>query len=106
MTRISTHAIDRCRTRRIPELALHAALEFGHTRTTRGAVVHTLGWRQVRDLAERGIDLSRYEGVEVVESHDGVIVTVYRNRNGRAMRGRGRVGRRGHRTYPRTSAHE
>jgi hypothetical protein len=88
MTQLSHHAARRCRTRSIPELALHAALQFGQERFVRGAVVHTLGWREIRDLAERGIDLSRFEGVEVVESHDGTIMTVYRNANARAMRDR------------------
>jgi predicted nuclease with RNAse H fold len=88
MTQLSHHAARRCRTRCIPELALQAALQFGQERFVRGAVVHTLGWREIRDLAERGIDLSRFEGVEVVESHDGTIMTVYRNANARAMRDR------------------
>lgn len=88
MSHLSRHAVQRCRTRRIPEQALDAALEFGQCRSTRGAIIYTLGWRQVRGQAERGLDLSRFEGVEVIESHDGTVLTVYRNSNARAIRDR------------------
>jgi hypothetical protein len=85
---ITRHAVDRCRSRSIPRSAVEAALEYGLQRPIRGADVYTLGWREVRFYAERGIDLSRWEGVEVVCAHDDRILTVYRNKNPRAMRDR------------------
>lgn len=85
---ITRHAIDRCRSRSIPRTAVEAALDYGVVRPIRGAEVYTLGWREVRFHAERGIDLSRWEGVEVVCAQDGRILTVYRNKNPRAMRDR------------------
>ena len=86
---LTRHALVRCHSRRIPVAAIEAAVDYGMCRVVRGAVVYTLGWREVRLCAERGLDLSRWEGVEVVAGHDGQIVTVYRNRNPRAMRDRG-----------------
>lgn len=85
---MSNHAIARCRARGISMQAVEAALDFGLHRAIRGADIYTLGWRVVRFWAARGVDLSRFEGTEVVCSHDGRILTVYRNKNRYAMRDR------------------
>jgi hypothetical protein len=89
---LSLHAIERSRTRRIPEDAILAVMEFGKHRSIRGADVYTLGWREVRRHAGACAGLDRWEGIEVVCAHDGQVVTVYRNRNPRALRDR--AGRR------------
>ena len=85
---LTLHATDRCRNRGIPTDAVNAAIEFGKHRAIRGADVYTLGWREVRFYADQGIDLSRWEGIEVVCAHDGHVLTVYRNKNPRALRDR------------------
>jgi hypothetical protein len=85
---LTRHALQRCLSRRIPTAALEAAFDYGLCRFTRGAVVYTLGWREVRCWARRGVELSRWEGIEVVVGHDGRIITAYRNQNPRAMRDR------------------
>jgi len=85
---LTRHAIDRARTRNIPNQAIEAAIDYGKHRAIRGADIYTIGWREVRFFAARGIDLSCWEGVEVVCSHDGRVLTVYRNRNPRALRDR------------------
>ena len=77
---MSRHAVHRCHTRHIPVDAVEVALEYGLCRRTRGAEIYILGWREVRFWAERGLDLSRFEGVEVICAHDGRVITVYRNR--------------------------
>jgi len=87
---LTRHAIERARTRTIPADAIQAALTYGAVRPIRGAEVYTLGWREVRRHAKRGVDLSRWEGVEVVCGHDGRVITVYRNKNDRALRDRSR----------------
>lgn len=86
--KLTLHATDRSRTRGIPTEAIEAAIEFGKHRAIRGADVYTLGWREVRFYARAGIDLSRWEGIEVVCAHDGQILTVYRNKHPRAFRDR------------------
>ena len=83
---LTHHAEHRARTRCIPGDALDAALDFGRHRATRGADIYTLGWREVRTLGARGVDVARWEGVEVVCSHDGTVITTYRNTNTRALR--------------------
>jgi hypothetical protein len=85
---LTLHATDRSRTRGIPTEAIEAVIEFGKHRAIRGADVYTLGWREVRFYAQAGIDLSRWEGIEVVCAHDGQILTVYRNKNPSAFRDR------------------
>jgi len=83
---LTHHAAHRCRTRGISTEAVEAAIDYGMHRAIRGADIYTIGWRQVRFHAKRGVDLSRWEGIEVVCAHDGRILTVYRNRNPHAMR--------------------
>ena len=85
---LTVHARRRSRARGIPTDAIEAVLEYGRHRAIRGADVFTLGWREVRFHARRGIELSPWEGVEVVCAHDGQILTVYRNKNPRALRDR------------------
>ncbi len=91
---LSLHARDRSRSRQIPTEAIDAAVDFGKHRAIRGADVYTLGWREVRFHARNGIDLSRWEGIEVVCAHDGRVLTVYRNWNPRALRDRTTLRRR------------
>ena len=79
--------------RGINHAAIDAVLEFGREVFTRGAVIHAIGRREIEQWAEDGIDLSPYDGVQVVCAHDGSVMTVYRNRNFRGLRtglGRGR----------------
>lgn len=85
---LTHHAVKRSRARGIRMNAIQAALAFGKHRAIRGADVYTLGWREVRLQARYGVDLSRWEGVEVVCAHGGQILTVYRNKNPRALRDR------------------
>lgn len=85
---LTLHAVDRSRTRGIPTMAIKATIEFGKFRAVRGADVYILGWREVRFHAARGIDLSRWEGIEVVCARNGRVLTVYRNKNPRALRDR------------------
>ena len=87
--KLTLHATDRSRTRGIPTEAIDTAMAYGKHRAIRGADVYTLGWREVRFYAQNGLDLSRWEGVEVVCAHDGQILTVYRNKNPHALRDRG-----------------
>lgn len=87
-TRLTHHARQRSRCRGIPTDAIEAAIDYGQHRAIRGADIYTLGWRQVRFHASRGLDLSHWEGVEVVCAHNGRVLTVYRNKNPHAFRRR------------------
>lgn len=86
--KLTRRARQRLRKRRIRLSAVEAVIDFGQRRSIRGAEVYVIGWRDVRFHQECGIDLSRFEGIEVVCAHDGAVLTVYRNQNRKAMRDR------------------
>jgi len=73
-----------------------AALDFGRLVRVRGAEVYALGRKEVNRLATVGIDVSEYEGVQVICAADGSVMTVYRNLDFRGLRPRSRprIGRR------------
>ena len=87
--RLTGHARRRLRQRAIRLTAVEAVIDFGRQRSVRGAEVFMIGWRDVRFYSEHGLDLSRFEGIEVVCSQDGAVLTVYRNENKKALRNRG-----------------
>lgn len=82
--------------RHISAAAVLATLCNGRIVRTRGAEIHILGRRQVTLAGRRGLDVSAHEGVHVICSPMGRILTVYRNRNPRRIRAQ-RVRRRGRR---------
>lgn len=91
MTRIvplplTTHARQRMDGRRVPAEAVAAVLAHGREAWVRGACVHALGRREVERGARRGLDLRPYEGLQVVCSPQGDILTVYRNHDFRRLR--------------------
>lgn len=94
---LTKHAAERMSTRSLPATAVAAAIAYGRVVHIRGADIHAIGRREVECHEREGIDLSRYEGVQVVCSVGGTILTVYRNRDFRGLRprhGRRRSNRR------------
>ena len=83
---LTTHARLRMDGRRIPEAAVAAVLEHGRAVWARGALIHAVGRREVARAARHGVDLRPCEGVQVVCSPDGGVVTVYRNHDFRPLR--------------------
>jgi len=82
--------------RGIDASAIDAAIDYGRAVYTRGAIVHAIGRNEIARWAAVGIDLSAYDGIQVVSGKDGTVLTVYRNRNFRLLRtglGRGRYNR-------------
>jgi len=78
--RLTNHAKDRMVGRRLSTTAVSATLDYGRTLHLRGAEIHFLGRREVRKHYRLGVDLSHLEGLMVVCSNEGVILTVYRNK--------------------------
>ncbi len=79
--RFTKHADLRANARRLSRQAVFAALEFGRRVYTRGAMICAIGRREVSRFALLGIDLSEFEGIQVVCAADGTLITVYRNRD-------------------------
>ena len=79
--RFTEHADRRANARRLRRQAVFAVLEFGRRIYTRGAMICAIGSREVRRFALLGIDLSKFEGIQVVCDPDGTLITAYRNRD-------------------------
>jgi len=91
---LTQHAHTRMTTRNLSPEAIAATLDFGRSIHTRGAEIYVIGRKEVEQYRQRGIDLSSFEGVQLVCAADGAILTVYRNRDFRRLRPRSRPWRR------------
>lgn len=90
---LTQHAGKRMLHRRIPGNAIDLVIEYGRVVFTRGAMIHAIGRNEVERYKKENVNLSECEGVQVICSMDGIVLTVYRNRNFRGLRtglGRGR----------------
>ncbi len=87
---LTNHAALRMQQRGISSTALLAALEYGRRIHAKGLTYHVLGHKEVAFHAERGVNLSDFEGLQVLVSEDGAVVTTYRNRNRHAIKGQAR----------------
>lgn len=90
---LTQHAGKRMRHRRIPGNAIELVIEYGRVVFTRGAMIYAIGRNEVERFKKENVNLSEFEGVQVVCSMDGIVLTVYRNQNFRKLRtglGRGR----------------
>ena len=81
------------RERWISDAAVRATLEHGRIVHVRGAVIHAIGRKEITRLRRRGIDLSHYEGIQIVCAPGGTVLTAYRNRDFRSLRPRCRRSR-------------
>ena len=89
--RLTVHASQRMNARGISHAAVQATLRHGRIVHVRGAAIHAIGRKEISRFRQHGIDLSRYEGIQIVCSPDGTILTVYRNRDFRGLRPRHRT---------------
>ncbi len=83
---LTHHARKRMDGRRIPAEAVNAVLTYGRAVHVRGACVHALGRREISWGEKNGVDLRPYKDLQVVCSHEGDVITVYRNADFRSLR--------------------
>jgi hypothetical protein len=92
--KLTQHALMRMAHRNIASEIIESVIEYGRVVYTRGAMIHAIGRKEVeRYRQEEDIDLSDCDGVQVVCSTEGTVLTVYRNQSFRGLRsglGRGR----------------
>lgn len=81
----SQHALDRMNQRRLNDNQVALVHKYGREVFARDAVYHFVGRKEVEAFADRA-DLSGVEGIHVLESRDGTVLTVYRNRGFRPCR--------------------
>lgn len=85
---LSRHAWQRMSGRGLSPDAILRVINFGRVAHVRGATIYAVGRKESARFKRDGIDLSDVEGVQAVCSVDGVIMTVYRNRDFRGLRPR------------------
>lgn len=85
---LTKHAEERMAMRGLRADAIDAALAYGRVVHVRGADICAIGRKEIARYAEDGIDLAAYDGVQVVVTSGGYILTVYRNRSFNGLRNR------------------
>ncbi len=95
---VSQHAMIRMTQRRISEQTVQTVLAHGRRTHARGAEWFMVGKKEVEAGRSKGMDLRPCKNVQVLCSPDGVVITVYRSADFRAMKRerRRRGSRRGH----------
>ena len=97
----SNHARQRMTSRGISSMAVQIVMRYGRMVQARGAEICVIGRKEVEEYGNAGIDLSRFEGIHVLCSREGAVITTYRNRNslnlGASRPRRRRYGRRSRR---------
>ncbi len=83
---LTQHARQRMNARNLGVKAIQAALDFGRIVRTRGAVVYAIGKKEVQRYQDRVGNLQRFEGVHVVCTSEGIILTAYRNHSFKKLR--------------------
>lgn len=91
---LTQHAWERMGERGLSPATVRLALNYGRDVHVRGATIYVVGRKEVRRYRQDGIELSSVEGVQVVCTDSGAILTVYRNRDLRGLRPRSRRARR------------
>ncbi len=86
---LTDHARMRMDARRIPTVAVELAFLFGRERHVKGATYFVIGRKEVERHRGAGVELGRFEGIQVVCAEDEAVVTVYRNRDFSGLRPRG-----------------
>lgn len=85
---VSQHAARRMTRRRVSPASIQVAFAIGRRVHTRGAVIWVIGHKEAERARAAGYDADRLEGLHVVCSFDGTILTVYRTQDLRRLRPR------------------
>ena len=88
---LSRHAEERMDARSIGATAIDGVIQCGRVVYANKARIYFVGRKEVRQHAMQGIDISAWEGIHVVTSFNGVVMTTYRNRDIRHLRPRRRA---------------
>jgi len=81
----SHHARVRMTGRRLSEHDVTAVIEFGRHIHARGAQIYVVGRKEIVNFRKRGMDLRPLEGIHVVCSREGYVITTYRSRDLRGV---------------------
>lgn len=76
---LTHHASQRMSQRGLSMQAIATTLKYGRLANVRDAHIYAIGRREVKHQGE--IDLRPYEGIQVVCTPDGSVLTAYRSHN-------------------------
>ena len=95
---LTNHAAIRMQQRGISKAALQAVLDFGRRIHAKGLTFYVVGRKEVALYADRGVNLTNFEGLQVLVAADGAVVTTYRSRDLHAIKvqARGRPSKQHH----------
>ena len=83
---LTHHAKIRMGGRGFASQSIDLVLGYGREIRSRGAVFHVIGKKEIEHFRKLEPRLKDLEGIQVVTSEDGMIITVYRNRDLRQIR--------------------
>lgn len=83
---LTSHAAIRMQQRGISTAALQAVLDFGRRIHAKGLTFYVVGHKEVALYADHGVNLSNFEGLQVLVAADGAVVTTYRSRDLHAIK--------------------
>lgn len=87
---LTRHAWERMGGRGFSPEMIRKVLEFGREKHVRGATIYAVGRKEISRLEKKGIDLNSLDGMQVVCSEEGAVITAYRNRDFRGLKNRRR----------------
>ncbi len=87
---LTQHARRRISARRLSYRAVQRVVEYGRVIHARGATIYAIGRKEVSRFGSKGVDLTTEEGVQVVCSNRGTVMTAFRNHDFRGLRPRRR----------------
>ena len=95
---LTDHAAIRMQQRGISRAALQTVLTFGRRIRAKGLTFYVVGRKEVALYADHGVNLAKFEGMQVLVATDGVVVTTYRSRDLHAIKvqARGRLSKQYH----------
>jgi hypothetical protein len=83
---LTQHAQQRMNVRGFSSADVNQVLAYGRKVHARGAIIYAVGRKEIAICADYDIDLSNLDGLQVVCSNDGLVMTVYRNKDFRGLR--------------------
>lgn len=83
---LTKHALERMRDRHIRNSDIDDVLTYGRDIHIRGAIIYVVGIKEVKLYKTMGVNLDRCEGIHVVCSRTGAVLTAYRNHDFRGLK--------------------
>lgn len=76
----SSHSEMRMSQRGIGKDDILIVQQYGRLLYSRNACIHVVGKKEVKKAQKDNINLQKYEGIHVISSAEGTVLTVYRNK--------------------------